>query len=84
MTALGLSWFFLVPLGHLLVFAPGEGWIEGLPGAGLGATGGWIALMTYVMLLGSSMLLRWRSGRWRQVEIWRPNGARAQRREERQ
>lgn len=83
-TALGLSWFFLVPLGHLLVFAPGEGWIEGLPGAGLGATGGWIALMTYVMLLGSSMLLRWRSGRWRQVEIWRPNGARAQRREERQ
>lgn len=77
LTALGLSWFFLVPLGHVLVFAPGAGWIDAAPGAGLGATGGWIALMSYVMLLGTSMLLRWRSGHWRRVQIWREPGRRS-------
>ena len=68
-TALCLSWFFFVPLAHMLIFAPGEGWVDGLPQAGLGAKGGWIALMTYVVLLGSAMLWRWRHGAWRRLRI---------------
>jgi MATE family multidrug resistance protein len=68
-TALGLSWFFFVPLAHTLIFAPGQGWIDGLAQFGLGARGGWYALMVYVMLLGSSMLWRWRTGIWRRVAL---------------
>ena len=36
-TALVLSWFLFVPLAHTLIFAPGQGWIDGLPQYGLGA-----------------------------------------------
>ncbi|HKU90383.1 MAG TPA: MATE family efflux transporter [Steroidobacteraceae bacterium] len=68
-TALVLSWFFFVPLAHTLIFAPGQGWIDGLPQFGLGARGGWIALMTYVTLLGSAMFWRWRHGAWRRVTL---------------
>ncbi|MGE0581729.1 MAG: MATE family efflux transporter [Steroidobacteraceae bacterium] len=72
-TALALSWFFFVPLSHTLVFAPGQGWIDGLPQAGLGALGGWLALMGYAMLLGLCMLGRWRSGHWRGITLARGN-----------
>ncbi len=68
-TALVLSWFFFVPLAHTLIFAPGAGWIAGTPQAGLGARGGWIALMSYVILLGSAMFWRWRHGAWRRVNL---------------
>jgi multidrug resistance protein, MATE family len=68
-TALVLSWFFFVPLAHTLIFAPGAGWIDGLPQSGLGAKGGWLALMSYVTLLGLSMFWRWRQGRWRAFKI---------------
>jgi MATE family multidrug resistance protein len=68
-TALVLSWFFFVPLAHTLIFAPGEGWIDGLPQYGLGARGGWLALMSYCTLLGCSMFWRWRHGAWRRVRI---------------
>jgi MATE family multidrug resistance protein len=68
-TALGLSWFFFVPLAHMLIFAPGEGWIDGLPQFGLGAMGGWLALMTYVVLLGSAMFWRWRHGAWTRIRL---------------
>jgi len=68
-TALVLSWFFFVPLAHTLIFAPGAGWIGGLPQYGMGARGGWIALMCYVILLGSSMFWRWRHGAWRRVVL---------------
>lgn len=68
-TAILLSWFFFVPLAHLLVFAPGAGWIDGLPQAGLGARGGWIALMTYCTLLGLCMFWRWRQGAWRRIRL---------------
>jgi len=68
-TALVLSWFFFVPLAHTLIFAPGQGWIDGLPQIGLGARGGWIALMSYVILLGSAMFWRWRHGAWRRVNL---------------
>ena len=69
-TALVLSWFFFVPLAHTLIFAPGRGWIDGLPQFDMGARGGWIALMVYVILLGSSMFWRWRHGAWRRMQIW--------------
>ncbi len=68
-TALVLSWFLFVPLAHTLIFAPGQGWIDGLPQLGLGARGGWIALMIYVILLGSSMFWRWRYAAWRDMKI---------------
>jgi len=58
-----------VPLAHTLIFAPGHGWIEGAPQFGLGARGGWLALMSYVILLGSAMFWRWRHGAWRRVSL---------------
>jgi MATE family multidrug resistance protein len=69
-TALLLSWFFFVPLAHTLVFTPEQAWLPGLPQAGLGALGGWLALMAYVMLLGTLMYRRWRSERWRRIDLW--------------
>jgi len=68
-TALVLSWFFFVPLAHTLIFAPGAGWIDGLPQFGLGARGGWLALMSYVILLGLAMFWRWRHGAWRKLDL---------------
>ena len=68
-TALCLSWFLFVPLAHTLIFAPGKGWIDGLPQYGLGAKGGWLALMIYCTLLGCSMYWRWRHGAWRRVKL---------------
>jgi hypothetical protein len=35
----------------------------------LGARGGWLALMIYVVLLGSAMLIRWRRGVWKTMRI---------------
>lgn len=68
-TALVLSWFLFVPLAHTLIFAPGQGWIDGLPQHGSGARGGWIALMIYVVLLGTAMYWRWRRGVWKTMRI---------------
>ena len=66
---LGLSWGVFVPLAHMLTFAPGQGWFDLLPQFGLGAVGGWFALLSYVVLLAVGMLLRWRSGRWQRIRI---------------
>jgi MATE family multidrug resistance protein len=63
------SWFGFVPLAHMLSFAAGGGWVEFLPQFGLGAVGGWSALLLYVVVLGAIMLLRWRSGAWRRIEL---------------
>jgi MATE family multidrug resistance protein len=64
-----VSWFGFLPLAHMLSFAPGAGWVGFLPQFGLGAPGGWAALLLYVVVLGSTMWLRWRSGAWRRVEL---------------
>ena len=64
-----LSWGVFVPLAHMLSFRPGQGWIDFLPQFGFGAAGGWFALMTYVLLLGGALYLRWRSGAWRAIRI---------------
>ena len=69
LTALVLSWFLFVPLAHTLIFAPGQGWFDGLPQYGLGAKGGWLALMIYCTLLGASMFWRWRHGAWRRMRL---------------
>jgi MATE family multidrug resistance protein len=64
-----LSWGVFVPLAHSLSFAPGQGWVDALPQFGLGATGGWIAMLVYVVLLGSALFLRWRSRAWERIRI---------------
>lgn len=67
----GLSFLVWVPLTHALTFAPGAGWVQFLPQFGLGAVGGWIAAVAYVVALGLTLWLRWRSGAWRALSIER-------------
>ncbi len=62
-----LSWGLWVPATHILTFGPGHGWVTFLPALGFGAIGGWVASVVYVVALGSSLWLRWHSGRWRHV-----------------
>lgn len=64
-----VSWFVFVPLAHSFTFAPGDGWVSFLPQFGWGALGGWCALVIYVMLLGTTLLLRWRSGAWQRIRL---------------
>jgi MATE family multidrug resistance protein len=64
-----LSWLVFVPLAHSLTFAPGQGWVGFLPQLGWGPVGGWLALVVYVMLLGTILLLRWLSGAWQSIRI---------------
>jgi multidrug resistance protein, MATE family len=66
---LAISWTVFVPLAHILSFAPHAGWVDWLPQYGYGATGGWIAALVYVCLLGTVLFLRWRSGAWRRVVL---------------
>ena len=58
-----------LPLTHLLTFSPGRGWIEDAPGLGLGAVGGWTALLVYVLAIGTALWLRWRHGAWRAIRL---------------
>jgi MATE family multidrug resistance protein len=64
-----LSWGVFVPLAHMLSFAPGQGWTDVLPQFGLGAAGGWTAMLVYVALLGCALFVRWRSGHWRAIRL---------------
>lgn len=64
-----LAVLVFLPLTHILTFGPGEGWVSFLPAVGLGATGGWLALLVYVIGLGVALYLRWRSGAWRHLEL---------------
>jgi MATE family multidrug resistance protein len=64
-----VSWLVFVPLAHSLTFAPGQGWVHFLPQFGYGAIGGWAALVFYVMLLGTALCLRWRSGAWQRIRL---------------
>lgn len=66
---LAIALFLLVPLAHALTFAPGQGWVNFLPQFGMGAIGGWIAVLVYVMVLGSALFLRWRSRAWQAIRI---------------
>ena len=64
-----LSWGLWVPLAHSVTFAPGRGWVHFLPQFGYGAVGGWAASVGYVVLLGTGLWLRWRSGAWRRMRL---------------
>ena len=61
--------FLFLPLTHYLTFPPGRGWIESAPGLGLGAVGGWSALLVYVLAIGVALWLRWRHGAWRSIRL---------------
>jgi len=64
-----LSWLVCVPLAHTLTFAPGQGWVGGLPQLGWGVLGGWTAIVVYSFLLGAVLFVRWRSGAWQRIRI---------------
>lgn len=65
---IGTSWMVFLPLAHLLIFAPGQGWLP-LPGLGWGARGGWAAEVIYIAVLGMSLLWRWQGGGWQRITI---------------
>jgi multidrug resistance protein, MATE family len=58
-----------LPLTHFLTFAPGEGWIDAVPGLGLGAVGGWSAILVYVVAIGTALWLRWKNGAWKRIRL---------------
>jgi MATE family multidrug resistance protein len=66
---LPVSLLLFVPLAHALTFAPGQGWVTFLPQFGWGAVGGWVAVLVYVIVLGSTLFLRWRSRAWQAIRI---------------
>ncbi|HEY2275930.1 MAG TPA: MATE family efflux transporter [Steroidobacteraceae bacterium] len=66
---LPVSLLLFVPLAHAFTFAPGDGWVRFLPQFGWGAVGGWVAVLIYVMVLGSTLYLRWRSRAWQAIRI---------------
>jgi MATE family, multidrug efflux pump len=66
---LSLGLLLLAPLAHALTFPPGQGWVSFLPQFGLGAVGGWVAVLIYVIVLGSALFLRWRSRAWQAIRI---------------
>jgi MATE family multidrug resistance protein len=69
MLVLPVSLLLFVPLAHALTFAPGQGWVSFLPQFGWGAVGGWVAVLVYVMVLGTTLFLRWRSRAWQSIRI---------------
>lgn len=64
-----LSLGIFVPATHMMTFAPGQGLVHFLPQFGLGAHGAWLAAVGYIFLLGTAMLLRWRSGAWKKMAV---------------
>jgi len=66
---LSVSLLLFVPLAHALTFAPGEGWVKFLPQFGWGAVGGWVAVLIYIMVLGTTLFLRWRSRAWQSIHL---------------
>ena len=66
---LPVSLLLFVPLAHAFTFAPGQGWVSFLPQFGWGAVGGWIAVLIYVMVLGTTLFLRWRSRAWQKIRL---------------
>jgi MATE family multidrug resistance protein len=64
-----VCWLVFVPLAHMMIFAPGQGWFRFLPQWGYGAAGGWVAVVIYIILLGTTLFLRWRSRAWQRIRI---------------
>ena len=60
--------------GYAAVRADGRPlWVEfhvNLQGSdGFGPVGGWVAVLIYVMVLGSTLFLRWRSRAWQRIYL---------------
>jgi MATE family multidrug resistance protein len=68
-----MSWLLFVPLAYAFTFAPGQGWIRFLPQFGWGPIGGWVAVLIYIMLLGTTLFLRWRSRAWWRIGVLHRN-----------
>jgi MATE family multidrug resistance protein len=66
---LPVSLLLFVPLAHSLTFAPGQGWVSFLPQFGWGPYGGWLSVVLYLMVLGTALFIRWRSGVWQKIRI---------------
>jgi MATE family, multidrug efflux pump len=64
-----VSLLLFVPLAHSFMFAPGQGLVGFLPQFGWGTYGGWVAAMLYLMLLGTTLFVRWRSAVWKKIRI---------------
>lgn len=64
-----ISWGLWVPATHMLTFGPGEGLVDFLPAFGLGTMGAWYSIVGYIVVLGSAMYWRWRSGAWRKISL---------------
>ncbi|MGH8318214.1 MAG: MATE family efflux transporter [Steroidobacteraceae bacterium] len=64
-----VCWLVFLPLAHILIFAPGQGWFHFLPQLGYGAYGGWTAVVIYIILLGTTLFLRWRSRAWQRITL---------------
>ena len=64
-----VCWLVFLPLAHILIFAPGQGWFHFLPQLGYGAVGGWAAVLVYVLMLGMTLFLRWRSRAWQRIRL---------------
>ena len=58
-----------LPLTHYLTFAPGRGWFEAAPGLGLGALGGWCAILVYVVAIGTALWFRWKADAWKRIRL---------------
>jgi multidrug resistance protein, MATE family len=66
---LGCGTLMFLPLTHYLTFAPGQGWFDSAPGLGLGAVGGWCAILVYVLAIGCALWLRWKNGAWKRIRL---------------
>jgi MATE family multidrug resistance protein len=66
---LTVSLLLFVPLAHAFTFAPGQGWVKFLPQLGWGAVGGWVAVLIYIIVLGTTLYLRWRSRAWQAIYL---------------
>jgi MATE family multidrug resistance protein len=66
---LSVSGLIFVPLAHSFTFPQGQGWVNFLPQFWWGAVGGWLAVLIYVMVLGITLFLRWRSRAWQTIRI---------------
>lgn len=64
-----LAWLVFVPLVHAFTFPRGQGWMTSLPHFGWELIGGWSAMVIYVMLLGTTLFVRWRSGSWKRKPL---------------
>jgi len=43
--------------------------VKFLPQLGWGAVGGWVAVLIYIMVLGTTLFLRWRSRAWQSIQL---------------